>query len=40
MLGFIFQGTAIMFLNVWERISKRWGKQRVYITGALIWTVG
>jgi len=37
---FIFQGTAIVFLSVWERISKRWGKQRVYITGALIWTVG
>ncbi len=37
---FIFQVTAIVFLSVWERVSKRWGKQRVYITGALIWVVG
>lgn len=35
-----FQITTIVFLSVWGRASQRWGKQRVYIIGSVIWVVG
>lgn len=33
----ILQVTAIVFLSIWERVTGRIGKQRVYIYGVLIW---
>lgn len=36
----IFQVTAIVFLSIWSRICRSWGKQRVYLVGALLWMVG
>ncbi len=37
MVAIAVQGTALLLLPVWSRLSERFGKRRVYMAGSVIW---